>query len=161
MKRFFLSHGLIVAAAVCATAPAIAPSYYSEAHVWRETDPRLPQLLHFLEVNECPSVEFAQDFLEEADVHDLDWRLLPSISLIESGGGREARNNNIFGWDSGNASFPSVRAGIHYVADQLSNSELYRDKDVDGILRTYNPGAEYADRVKSLMARLSPADSAE
>jgi hypothetical protein len=161
MKRFLLSHGLIAAAAIYATVPAIAPSYYPAMPVWEQSDPRLDELLHFLKVNECPSVAFAQDFLAEADAHNLDWRLLPSISLIESGGGREARNNNIFGWDSGKASFPSVREGIRFVADQLSNSELYRDKDVDGILHTYNPTPGYAARVKTVMARLSPAESLE
>jgi hypothetical protein len=93
-----------------------------------------------------------------ADQHNLDWRLLPSISMVESGGGREARNNNLFGWDGGKAIFISVRAGIHNVAARLGNSKMYRDKGVDEILRIYNPGANYPEVVKSVMRRISPSE---
>ena len=88
----------------------------------------------------------------------LDWRLLPSISLVESGGGRAAHNNNLFGWDGGRAIFASLRAGIHDVASHLGTSKLYRNKDVDGILRTYNPNADYPGVVKSVMRRISPSE---
>jgi len=83
---------------------------------------------------------------------------LPSISIVESGGGREARNNNLFGWDGGKAMFISVRAGIHDVAGRLGNSKMYRDKGVDEILRIYNPGANYPGVVKSVMRRISPSE---
>ncbi|MBZ5576748.1 MAG: hypothetical protein LAP40_09340 [Acidobacteriia bacterium] len=97
-------------------------------------------------------------FLEAADRNDLDWRLLPSISFIESTGGKAAPNNNMFGWDSGRAEFPSAVASIHTVGYRLGHSHLYRDKDVDGILATYNPNAEYAERVKSVMRQISPSE---
>jgi hypothetical protein len=93
-----------------------------------------------------------------ADQNNLDWRLLPSISFVESGGGREARNNNLFGWDGGRAIYSSIRAGIHDVAERLGNSKLYRDKGVDEILRTYNPNTHYTGVVKSVMRRISPSE---
>lgn len=123
-----------------------------------QRDPRLPVLEMFFEEYDSPVQHLAPDFLEAADEHELDWRLLPSISIIESGGGKAYKNNNIFGWDSCRRSFPTVRQGIHVVASRLANSKLYRDKDLDGILRTYNPREEYAGLVKSVMRKLGPSE---
>ena len=53
-------------------------------------------------------------------MYALDWRLLPSLSFVESSGGKAARNNNLFGWDSGRAAFSSAAAGIRAVASSLS-----------------------------------------
>ena len=91
------------------------------------------------------------DFLVAADQNELDWRLLPSISIIESSGGKDYTNNNVFGWDSCKERFSSVRAGIHYVAAQLGKSSRYKGKNVDRKLQIYNPLPEYSQRVKAVM----------
>ena len=123
-----------------------------------KNDPRLESLKKFFQDRDCPARDLSAEFLRAADRHKLDWRLLPSISLVESGGGKEARNNNLFGWDGGNATFTSVRAGIYNVAGRLGESKIYRDKGVDEILRIYNPNADYAGVVKSVMRRISPTE---
>jgi len=120
------------------------------------TDPRLAALRTFFKRAECPAVEYAREFLDAADRYDLDWRLLPSLSFIESTGGKSARNNNLFGWDSGRAQFPTPSAGIHEVGYRLTHSNLYRDKDLDGVLTTYNPDASYAQKVKTVMRQIAP-----
>jgi len=122
------------------------------------SDPRLESLKHFFEKTACPAWRYASAFLEAADIYDLDWRLLPSISYIESTGGKAAPNNNLFGWDSGRAQFPSATAGIHEVGYQLTHSDLYRDKDLDAILETYNPNTDYAVKVKSVMRQIAPSE---
>jgi hypothetical protein len=119
-------------------------------------DPRLESLERFFQKAACPALRYASEFLEAADIYDLDWRLLPSISYVESSGGKAAQNNNWFGWDSGRARFASATDGIHQVGYQLTHSELYRDKDVDAILATYNPSSEYAVKVKSVMRQIAP-----
>lgn len=96
--------------------------------------------------------------MQAADAHGLDWRLLPSISFIESTGGKALKNNNLFGWDAGRAEFPSLSAAIHTVAYSLANSRLYKNKDLDEVLETYNPEADYARKVKSVMKRISPSE---
>src|SRR5262245_53970576 len=101
--RKILSGGLMmVAGVVSLPTPAsnivLVPSEY-------QVDPRLGILERFFKQEACPAAQFAEDFLRAADTYQLDWRLLPSISLVESGGGREAKNNNLFGW--GTAVFPS------------------------------------------------------
>ena len=123
-----------------------------------QEDPRMSQLRAFFDRYHCPVSGLAHEFLVAADENDLDWRLLPSISLIESGGGKAMANNNLLGWGSADKHFPSVRAAIHTVASRLANSKLYRDKDLEGILNTYNPRPEYSYRVKWVMRQLGTAE---
>jgi hypothetical protein len=117
-------------------------------------DPRLHALRRFFGKAGCPAKAYSHVFLEAADDYDLDWRLLPSISFVESTGGKLARNNNLFGWNSGNARFASPSAGIHAVGFTLANSRRYKDKKLDELLAIYNPDAEYAHKVKSVMQRI-------
>jgi hypothetical protein len=119
-------------------------------------DLRTARLTTFLSKLHCPVASLAKDFIEAADDNSLDWRLLPSIAVIESGGGKAARNNNIFGWDNGNTFFPTLRAGINQVAFKLGKSALYRDRDTAGKLRIYNPDENYAATVLDVMHRISP-----
>jgi len=120
-------------------------------------DPRLQLIWQYFADRDCPLRDSAADFLIAADQNELDWRLLPSISMIESSGGKDYRNNNVFGWDSCREVFPSVRAGIHYVASRLAKSRLYKDKSLDEKLSTYNPQPDYMHRVKAVMRALGPA----
>jgi hypothetical protein len=120
-------------------------------------DPRTTRLRTFFSKLHCPVVDMAEDFIHAADDNHLDWRLLPSISVIESSGGKASINNNIFGWGIGGPlPFPSIRAGLNVVAYKLGNSSLYRDRDVLGKLKLYNPDESYPYRVISVMNRISP-----
>jgi hypothetical protein len=119
-------------------------------------DPRQITLRDFFRKWDCPAEQYSTTFIEAADDYDLDWRLLPSLSYVESTGGKAARNNNMFGWDSGRAQFPSPAAGIHAVGYRLSHSDLYRAKSLDGLLNTYNPNPDYAQLVKSVMRQIAP-----
>ena len=165
MRKLF-SNGLAVVAGVVslpangtyadAAKPATA-EYRNEP----ARDPRLASLRSFFEQSNCPAAKLSPVFLEASDANDLDWRLLPSISFVESTGGKSARNNNLFGWDSGRAAFSSASVCIHSVASSLANSALYRDKDVDGILKTYNQSAGYASKVKKVMRRIAPVEKVD
>ncbi|MEI9973487.1 MAG: hypothetical protein WDO73_16445 [Ignavibacteriota bacterium] len=118
-------------------------------------DPRLTPLRQFFLRAECPAAEYAVDFLIVADEFALDWRLLPSLSFVESTGGKASLHNNLFGWDSGRAHFSSPSAAIRSVGSQLANSTLYRSKSLDEILATYNPNRDYPEKVKSVMRRIA------
>ncbi len=120
-------------------------------------DERPHRLHQFLSEIGSPVSQLAPEFVAAADRNTLDWRLLPSIAVVESGAGKEYINNNIFGWDSGKTKFPSVRAGIHTVASRLSKSRLYKHKPVNALLATYNPSADYAARVMRVMQSIGPA----
>ena len=120
------------------------------------TDPRAARLQRFFSNLHCPVQGMAEDFVHAADDNHLDWRLLPGISVIESGGGKAYRNNNIFGWDNGLQAFPSIRAGLNLVAFKLGQSPLYRNQNLFGKLRLYNPDVSYAYKVIEVMNRISP-----
>ena len=149
--------GLLFFAGFVAMPATVAPSEPFRSIAEYRNDPRLKFLERFFQRFNCPVEHLSIEFLRAADIHNLDWRLLPSISLVESGGGREARNNNLFGWDNGRAVFPDWVAGIHTVASRLANSKLYRDKKLDQVLWTYNPNTGYGALVKSVMRRISPS----
>lgn len=121
-------------------------------------DPRLHALRSFFQKTDCPAQHYSQVFLEAADDYDLDWRLLPSLSFVESTGGKAARNNNLFGWNNGKARFDSPAAGIHAVGFRLASSDRYRDKELDEILATYNSNSGYGQKVKSIMRRIAPSE---
>ena len=144
-RRLFVAAGLLaapVATTVTDAKPPVRP---------KSADNRLSRLAKFFDAHHCPLKNHAADFLEAADRNQLDWRLLPSISVVESGGGKEYRNNNVLGWANCAQGFPSIAAGIRTVARRLSRSQLYRNKTVDRILATYNPRPEYSMKVKTLM----------
>lgn len=122
-----------------------------------KSDPRGAILRKFLLDNQCPEQDYAEMFVAEADTHGLDWRLLPAISVVESGGGREAHRNNYFGWDNGRIGFRSVGEAIHQVARGLSEGRSYRGKATPGKLAAYNRETEgYAATVRAVMRRIAP-----
>ncbi len=147
-----VSTGLVVFAGLVA-APLANPAEKPPAS---PEDTRLVRLQQFFEEKACPALRFAEDFIQAADRNSLDWRLLPSIAIIESGGGKAYKNNNILGWGNGNFRFNSIREGIHEVARSLATSPLYRNKTVDQILRIFNPERDdYAARVKQVMREIA------
>jgi hypothetical protein len=121
-------------------------------------DPRSNVLRRFFLRLHCPLASAADVFISEADSHDLDWRLLPSLAMIESSGGKAAHGNNVFGWNNGHASFPSLKAAIHQVAKTLSHGRAYRNKSLMALLRTYNPVKGYAEKVELVMNRIAPVE---
>src|SRR5205807_4387121 len=123
-----------------------------------KADRRLRLLNRFFESTAAPARAYTHVFLTEADLYNLDWRLLPSISFVETTGGKAARNNNMFGWDCGRAVFTSITEGIRTVAYALGNAARYKNKDLDEVLWTYNPNPEYSRKVKSVMYRIAPAE---
>src|SRR5690349_7987174 len=54
----------------------------------------------------CPAAKWTGVFIREADRNQLDWRLVASIAMIESTGGKHYKNRNILGWKSALQRFP-------------------------------------------------------
>jgi hypothetical protein len=158
MFRFF-SSGLAVFAGMVSIPIAVAPQRLpATPPADHREDPRSNALKTFFTKQDCPAQHYIDKFLDAADRYELDWRLLPSLAYVESTGGKAAHNNNLFGWDSGRAQFPSPTAAIHEVGYRLTHSALYKDKDLDGVLATYNPGVDYARKVKAIMQQIAPAE---
>jgi hypothetical protein len=157
--RKLLPGGLVVFAGMVCAPHAVSINQTSQTPPpdYRQ-DPRLHTLQRFFQRGGCPAQAFGEAFLEAADRYELDWRLLPSLSWVESTGGKLARNNNLFGWDSGRTKFASMRQSIYAVGYRLAYSSLYRNKSLDGVLGVYNSNPEYGERVKSVMRRISPTE---
>ena len=149
-----LSSGLVVFAGLASAPATVSPLQFSQPPEARQ-DARLDAVRGFFEKAGCPAREYSQAFLDAADDYQLDWRLLPSISFVESTGGKAAPHNNIFGWDNGRSSFSSPTAAIWGVAYQLGYSKLYRDRSLNQLLAIYNPDPSYAAKVKSVMRQIA------
>jgi hypothetical protein len=84
--------------------------------------------------------------VQEAEVNDIDWRLLPAISVIESTGGRHACKrvtHRFMGWGSCKINFKSDEQAIEVVAKNLGGNnpntdQHYADKTTEQILKKYN-----------------------
>jgi hypothetical protein len=154
--RRLLSSGLMVLAGAAGPG-ALSPHQAVRAYMAGPSiDPRQETLQRFFRNCDCPAEAYTVEFLAAADAYNLDWRLLPSISFLESTGGKTTRHNNLFGWDQGRARFASPADGIYEVGYRLANSETYRDRSLDTVLTIYNPVGQYAQQVKSVMRRISP-----
>lgn len=152
-----VSRGLVLMAGLLLVQQPADPGPRPEPPGPDPRDPRLFCVRQFFVTRNCPAHIYAADFIAAADDNGLDWRLLPSISFVESTGGKTARNNNMFGWDNCDRWFASSREGIYHVAGRLANSRMYRKKSIAQVLRTYNPNPEYARVVQSVMNQLGPA----
>jgi hypothetical protein len=153
--RKLLSGGLVVFGVASVPVPMSLRTLPRPLQQEYRSDPRLAPLRQFFTRGECPAAEYAVDFLMVADEFALDWRLLPSLSFIESTGGKASPHNNLFGWDSGRAHFPSPSAAIRSVGSHLAQDAVYRSKSLDEILAAYNPDRDYPQKVKSVMRQIA------
>ncbi len=146
LREFVFAAGL-AASAFC---PGIAQAEDSGI------DERLANLKNFFSKYRSPLAAHASDFLQVSDRFGLDWRLMPSLVIIESGG-RNIRNNNVFGWGNGLSRFPSIADSLAVVADCLANKVPYRGKTFEDKMRAYNPRRKnYADFVRKVMDQIAP-----
>ena len=155
MKRF-LPSGFMIFAGVLGIAAASVQTDQDVTKNRKKFDLREAILRKFLRDKHCPDQEYTELFIAEADAYHLDWRLLPSLALVETGGGRVAKGNNIFGWANGKSTFTSIGEAMHHVARALSLGRAYRGKDLDGKLAAFNQGTDYGAMVRDIMNQISP-----
>jgi hypothetical protein len=160
MKRF-LPSGIMIFAGVLGIAAATAQAEQDVTKSSKKFDLRETILRRFLKDHHCPDERYAPVFVKEADTHDLDWRLLPSLAFVESGGGKHARGNNHFGWANGKSTFDSIGEAIHHVAEVLSHGRAYRGKNLEAKLATYNHNVDYKTLVMRVMRQISPTPELE
>ena len=94
----------------------------------RTEDPRVIAMQQFLLAYNSPMYPFAKTFIEEAEKYGLDWRLVASISGVESAFGNliPRGTNNAWGWrginptDRGWSQFDTWAHGISIVTSGLA-----------------------------------------
>jgi hypothetical protein len=121
-----------------------------------DTDSRCQALRNLFLRYQSPLAKVALVFVQTADSHKLDWRLLPAIAMVETSGGKHGMPNNVFGWNSGRTRFKSVEAGIAFVAGRFTRSPIYRGQTAMGIILKYNPAKKaYPPKVTRFMLEMS------
>lgn len=117
-------------------------------------DYRIEKLESFLKVYNCPQPYYSEVYLEAADKYNLDYRLLPVISVKESGCGKQVfRNNNWWGY--GDVHFASIEEGIFFITQQLSEGKYYKNKSLEDKLKKYNSiNKDYPAHAAMLMQQI-------
>lgn len=124
----------------------------------------------YFALHDMPLVGVGLTMAEEADINNIDWRLLPAIAVRESTGGKNACDkvkNNPFGWNSCKVGFNSLDEAIETVAKNLggnnpNTAHHYDNKTIRQILHAYNPPyivPRYAEQVISIMNTIGDADA--
>ena len=137
------------ALALCANTSAILP-----APVPPDPKARLVRLERFFVHYNCPAPRHVTEYVKAADRYGLDYRLLPALSIRETQCGRQETGNNRWGYHPGRQTFPSIEAGIDYVARQLAENPYYQGKTLSDKLFTYNPRPAYPDEVQRIMRQI-------
>lgn len=109
-------------------------------------DSRAEKLENFLKNYRSPLVDYAAFFVEEADKYQIDWRLVPAITGVESTFGKQIPYNsyNAYGWANGAYRFKSWEDSIAHVTKTLR--EKYFDRGLD---TPYKIGPVYAPPSKT------------
>ena len=84
-------------------------------------DTRAESLAKFLQAQGSPMAPYSTDLVRIADTYDLDWRLLPAISGVESTFAQAVPGGsyNPYGWNNGRSYFKSWVVASDYVASQI------------------------------------------
>lgn len=150
MPRLFSLAAVGLAVTIASTADQPAP-----IGVIFPPDPRVERLQRFFEHYNCPAPYHVAEYLRASDGYRLDYRLLPAISVRESlCGVSEQMANNFWGYHPDRQSFPSIEAGIDFVARQLAESPYYKGKTLAQKLFAYNPRAAYPGEIQRIMRQI-------
>ena len=125
-------------------------------------DSRAQQIDAYFAKWDLPLAGQGAAFVAAADKYDLDWRLVASIAMIESTGGKFACGKNPFGWGSCKIRFNSYEEAIETVSKHLAGkhkntARYYANKNTVQILQAYNPPSivpDYAQKVMRVMNKI-------
>ncbi len=140
-----------VADATVDTRPALAAAIKRS-----RIDPRAARLANFFRKYRCPAPNYVSEYLRVADQHDLDYRLLPAISIRETQCGVHDKGNNWLGFHPDEVTFPTPLAGIEFIGRRLAEHPFYKGKSLAKKLLTYNPYPKYPGEVLSIMQEIEP-----
>lgn len=108
----------------------------------KELDQRAKILADYFASYNSPFEYQAQDFIDAADQHGVDWKLVPAIAGVESTFGKQSYGYNAWGWGiygDNTLNFASWKNGIYTVTEGLKKN--YIDK---GLTNPYSMNKVYA-----------------
>jgi hypothetical protein len=158
---FILSLFLITTADIQVSADILVAEHSATLNQKAESeDYRIKILKDFFVGYNSPLALYAEVFIQAADENELDWRLIPAITGVESTFGKNIPHNsfNAYGWANGVYTFRSWEESIFIVADKLRDN--YIDKGaitISQIGRIYAPPSlTWAYKVKLFMNKIDP-----
>ncbi|MBP6882474.1 MAG: glucosaminidase domain-containing protein [Candidatus Levybacteria bacterium] len=173
MNKTLITYALIALAVMTITPQAKASHKVSASSAAliqtpgiTNVDNRAQILRDYLIKKNSPLADSAETFIKEADKNDLDWRLVVSISGLESGFGKHIPVNSYNGWGWGiygdnSLGFASWDEAISTISEGLRTK--YMDKwglsDIYSIGRTYASSPTWAQRVTFFMNDLEKFQS--
>lgn len=126
-------------------------------------DERIGKLSLFLASYNSPLENYAADFISIADKYNVDWRLVPAISGVESTFGHNIPTGsyNAYGWNNGNYYFKDWPNSIDIVTKTLK--EKYIDRGADTVWKIapiYAPPSQtWGAKVNYFMDKIEKFDS--
>lgn len=118
-------------------------------------DTRVEKIRTYLNKRNAPLADYAMEFVAAADEYGIDYRLVASISVIESEGGKHTfRPYNAWGW--GKSGFSSWEEGIWAVSKGLSKYYAKGLTTPKAISYSYCPPSSqsWATKVQSVMNQI-------
>ena len=126
---------------------------YAPAYVPDST--KVANIRNYLAKRNAPLADYAEEFVKAADQYDIDYRIVASISVIESGGGKNCfRPYNGWGW--GKMTFSSWEEGIWTVSKGIAKY-YSRGLNTPKLISTYYcpPTADiWAGKVQFVMDKM-------
>ncbi len=141
----------------------------SEADM-RERADTAAKIDKYLSDRDMPLAGYGAKMVEVAYENDLDPYLIPAIAIRESTGGIygcKTHDNNYWGWASCKVGFETMdiaieKIGLHLSGKHPKTASYYKNKDVKGILQTYNPPSvvpQYANQVMAIMTKIKNTEA--
>lgn len=123
------------------------------------SDLRVFKVAKYLKNQDSPLVNFAPNFIAEADKNKLDYRMLVAISGVESTFGKFYLDDtyNAYGWGGGLIKFSSWPEGIASISADLKTKYVDKGaKDIYQIGRIYCPpnSANWSSKVQYFMDKI-------
>lgn len=159
MKRLLWVLAIVITAIMLSPAKTVTIKSQNS-----QPDIRAELIDSYYHTKHMPLEGSGEKMIEAADANNIDWRLLPAISVRESSGGLHACGANPFGWNSCKTTFGNVDEAIKTVAANLGGNVTttkiyYAGKTTIGKIHAYNPEAivpGYAASVIKIMGTISP-----
>lgn len=146
----------IQAAPNAASSAALTPLKIGEKEA---LDYRVSALESVLNKYKSPLAPYAKTYVQAADKHGVDWRLLPSIAGLESSFGKHYIEGtyNVYGWGSGRIYFDSWENGIDHINKTLRANYMdkWGAKNVWEIGPIYAESPTWAVRVDKFMNEIN------
>lgn len=152
-------HSLIYAQSETAEASAVLATKPGEVM----PDQRIRDLKNYLRYHNSPLEDYSSDFVWLADKYNIDWKLVPAITGVESTFGKfiPQGSYNAYGWANGNYYFSSWPESIEIVSKTLREKYFDRGADtVEEIAPIYAPPSNtWAGKVQYFMAEIENFDT--